>query len=256
MNFTALSVELLKARRSKVPLLTGLGFSLAPLMGGVFMIILKDPEFARNAGLLRTKAQLLSGPADWNTLFVFLSQATAVGGILVFAVIASWVFGREFVDGTARNFLSLPTSRSVVVAAKFVVTALLCFLLVVYIVVLGVVLGLLINLPSWSMQMVLRGAGLVGLTALLTIALTTPVAFFASAGRGYLAPMGFAIIVLVLAQALGAAGWGPLFPWAIPALCAGLGEQHPDIFSFGLVIATSLGGLAATFAWWNMADQR
>ena len=34
-------------RRSKVPLLTAMGFSITPLVGGLFMIILKDPEAAR-----------------------------------------------------------------------------------------------------------------------------------------------------------------------------------------------------------------
>jgi ABC-2 type transport system permease protein len=48
----ALWVETLKARRSKVPWLTALGFSLAPLVGGLFMIILKDPERARSMGLI------------------------------------------------------------------------------------------------------------------------------------------------------------------------------------------------------------
>ena len=43
-NFaSALWVEILKLRRSKVPLFTALGFSIAPLIGGLFMIILKDP---------------------------------------------------------------------------------------------------------------------------------------------------------------------------------------------------------------------
>jgi ABC-2 type transport system permease protein len=40
----ALWAEALKARRSKVPWLTAVGFSLAPLMDGLFMIILLDPR--------------------------------------------------------------------------------------------------------------------------------------------------------------------------------------------------------------------
>ena len=43
----AVWVEMLKARRSRMPLLTALGFSLLPLGGGFFMIVLKDPEMAR-----------------------------------------------------------------------------------------------------------------------------------------------------------------------------------------------------------------
>ena len=43
----AIQVEILKARRSKVPLITAAGFSLAPFAGGFFMIVMKDPEMAR-----------------------------------------------------------------------------------------------------------------------------------------------------------------------------------------------------------------
>ena len=42
---SALRIERLKARRSKVPLLTAVGFSLAPIAGGLFMIILKAVSY-------------------------------------------------------------------------------------------------------------------------------------------------------------------------------------------------------------------
>jgi ABC-2 type transport system permease protein len=257
-NFAeALRTEFLKARRSRVPLFTALGFSLAPIMGGFFMIILKDPQFARNVGLLRTKADLISGTADWPTYFGLLSQATAVGGILVFALIASWVFGREFGDRTAKDFLALPTPRSSIIAAKFVVVGVWCGLLAFVIYVLGIAIGAVIVLPQWSLQLAVDRSTALAVTALLTILLMTPVAFVASAGRGYLPPMGFAILVLVLAQVLGAAGWGPLFPWSVPALFAGLGEHQSaglDVVSYIIVGLTSFAGLIATFLWWQLAD--
>ena len=258
MNFAeSLGTEILKARRSGLPFWTAAGFSLAPIMGGVFMIILKDPEFARRVGLLRTKAELLSGTADWPTYFGLLSQATAVGGILVFALITSWVFGREFADGTAKDFLALPTRRYSIIAAKFVVVGVWCGLISALIYFLGLVVGMIIVLPQWSQQLAVQGTINLGVTAVLTTLLVTPVAFVASAGRGYLPPMGFAILVLVLAQVLGAAGWGPLFPWSVPALYAGLGENHGaglDVASSIIVVLTSLTGLIGTLLWWQYAD--
>src|SRR5688572_29732184 len=107
---SALWVETLKARRSKVPLLASLGFSLAPLMDGLFMFIMKDPQRARDMGLLSVKAQLAMSTADWTTFFGVLTQATAVGGAIVFSIVAAWVFGREFSDRTAKDLLALPTS--------------------------------------------------------------------------------------------------------------------------------------------------
>lgn len=81
----AFRCELLKARRSRVPLWTALGLALAPMMGGLFMFIMKDPARARALGLLGAKAQLTTGTADWPTYLGVIAQATAVGGSFVFA---------------------------------------------------------------------------------------------------------------------------------------------------------------------------
>ena len=40
----ALWAETLKARRSKVSLLSAAAFAILPLVSGLFMVILKDPE--------------------------------------------------------------------------------------------------------------------------------------------------------------------------------------------------------------------
>ena len=95
-------------------------------------------------------------------------------------------------------------------------------------------------------------------TAGLTILLVTPIAFFAGIGRGYLAPMGAAIFLVVLAQIVAAAGWGEFFPWAIPALHAGMAgpsDAQMGIVSYLLVLATALAGMVATLWWWEKADQ-
>jgi ABC-type transport system involved in multi-copper enzyme maturation permease subunit len=251
----AVWAEFLKVRRSRMPLFTALGFSLVPLMGGVFMIILKDPEFARNIGLLRTKAEALTGSADWPAYFGLLGQAIAVGGILLYALITAWVFGREFVDRTAKDFLALPTPASSIITAKFIVTFVWSAALAAIVYALGMLVGALIGLPQWSPGVAIDGTITLAVTSLLTIALVTPVAYVASAGHGYLPPLGFAIVVLVFAQALAAAGWGPLFPWSVAALYAGMGHGSSlEVSSYLIIALTSVAGLAGTFAWWRYAD--
>lgn len=149
----ALATEWLKARRSRVPWLVLAGFSLVPLVVGLFMVILKDPESARRMGLLGTKAQITAGTADWPTLFSMLGQAVAVGGAILFAFLTSWVFGREFADRTVRGLLASPTSRGAVVVAKAIVVALWGLAITAWIVVLGFGVGLVVGLrdgpTSW-----------------------------------------------------------------------------------------------------------
>lgn len=256
--FAALWAETLKMRRSKVPLFTALGFSIAPLVGGLFMVILKDPEAARSMGLISTKAQLVGGSADWPAYFNILSQAVAVGGEILFAIITAWVFGREFSDHTAKELLALPTARGTIVGAKFAVIAAWTTLLSLFIFLLGIIVGSLVDIPGWSTQL-LRAAFVDVLgAAMLTILLLPFVALFASAGRGYLPSFGWTILTVALAQIAAITGWGDWFPWSVPALFSGAAGPRAamlGVHSYLIVVLASLAGLAATFHWWSHADQ-
>ena len=151
---TAFWAETLKARRSRVPLLTAAGFSLLPIVGGLFMIILKDPERARAMGLISVKAQLLTaGVADWPTFNEVLSQGTGIGGPVLFAMITAWVFGREFSDHTAKELLAVPTPRWAVVAGKFVLTALWILGLTLFVFMMGLGVGAVVDIPGWSLEL-------------------------------------------------------------------------------------------------------
>ena len=47
-----------------------------------------------------------------------------------------------------------------------------------------------------------------------------PFALLASVGRGYLLPIGVAILAIIMANVVAALGWGGYFPWAVPGLYA------------------------------------
>lgn len=95
-------------------------------------------------------------------------------------------------------------------------------------------------------------------TSLLTILLCTRIAFFASYGRGYLPPIGFALLTLIIAQFTGLVGLGPYFPWRIPILYAtSIGGESAQLglISYTILFLTSILGLIGTLVWWRFADQ-
>jgi ABC-2 type transport system permease protein len=249
----AVFVETLKARRSRLAIVSVLGFMLLPLVAGFFIVVLKDPEMAQRVGLISAKARLLVGEADWPTYLELLATMVAAGGLVVFGFVASWVFGREFADRTAKDLLALPTSRSAVVLAKFSVVAFWSAGLAVLICLVGFGIGAAVGLPATSPQVILDGLGRVAVTACLAILLLSPVAFTAGFGRGYLAPMGLTFLVLLLAQVVSAAGWGEFFPWSVTILYS-QGEALGPV-SYAIVILTSLVGIVGTLVWWERADQ-
>ena len=253
----AISTEFLKSRRSRVPWGVGAGFTAAPLVMGLFMVILKDPEGARALGLLGAKAQLTAGTADWPTFLNLLGQATTVGGAVLFAFLAAWVVGREFTDRTLRGLLANPTPRQTIVAAKATVIASWGIAVSAWVLALGLAIGAVVGLPGWSSADAAGTIASIALAMVLTIGLQAWAMFFAGVGRGYIAPLAWAVGMVATSQVLSVLGWGSWFPWSVPAILAGAGGTQVEPVSAAAVVAVVvvvIGGLAATIVWWERAD--
>jgi len=255
----ALAAEFLKIKNSKVIWVSLVAFAIAPLMGGVFMVILSDPELAAQSSALNLKAQAMSIQVSWDSYFMVLSQAMGIGGIMVFGFVASWIFGREYSDGTAKDLLSLPVSRTQILNAKFIVYAFLCILLAISNLIIGFVVGWILDLHGYNILILIKNLEIYMVTTFLTILIGTPIAFFAMAGKGYLAPLGFVALTLVFAQIIAATGYGTYFPWAVPGIFSNSGgagmKDILNVNSYLVLIATSIIGYLLTITWWNYADQ-
>ena len=248
-------IELRKAIRSRLPLWIALGSLFMPL-GIAFLIFLaKNPELSQRLGLLSAKANLTAYySTDWPTYLGLFAQIIATGGFIFFVLAISWVFGREFVDGTLKDMLAVPVQRSSILLAKFIVAAIWSAVLTILILIAGLIMGAIIQLPGGSISIILQGSAFVAITACLVIAVIMPFALFASVGRGYLLPVGVAILTLIIANLLVAAGWGEYFPWVVPALYA-MGKSPLTPISYWIVLLTGLAGMIATYLWWKFADQ-
>lgn len=248
----AIWVESLKARRSRLPWVTVFTFTVVALVGGLFMFILQDPDRARAMGLLGTKAALVGGEASWPTYFALLVQATAVGGMILFGLVLTWIFGREFGQDTVKDLLALPTPRVTIVCAKFTVAAVWCMVLALYLYAVGLIVGGMLDLPGWSAPVAVDGAGRILASAVMTFVLAT------SLGRGFLAGVGTMIAMMFLAQIVAALGYGHYFPWSVPAVFSGIAgpdQTPPGPLGFTLVAVVGMSCVLATVAWWRYADQ-
>ncbi len=248
-------VELLKAIRSRMPLWTALGSLFMPLGIAFLIFVSKNPEISRQLGLVSAKADLMAYSAtDWTTYLSLFGQVMAAAGFLLFVLVHSWIFGREFVDGTLKDMLAVPIRRSSILLAKFGVALLWSAMLATVVLITGLVMGAIIGLPGGSIQTFAHGIALVMMTAGLAVIVATPFAFFASAGRGYLLPIGGAILILMITNVIAIAGWGEYFPWGVPGLYA-LGKDSLTALSYWIVCLTGLAGIIATYFWGKYADQ-
>jgi ABC-2 type transport system permease protein len=248
-------IELRKAIRSRMPLWTALGYLFLPL-GIAFLIFLaRNPELSQKLGLMSAKANLTAYSAtNWSTYLNLFAQIIAAGGFFFSVMAVSWVFGREFVDGTLKDMLAVPVQRSSILLAKFIVVSIWSATLTIFVFMVGLVVGAIIQLPGASINVILQGSIPVATTASLMIAVVVPYALFASIGRGYLLPMGVAILTVIMANLVVVAGWGEYFPWAVPMLHA-QGKSPLTPISYWIVFLTGLAGIIGTYLWWKFADQ-
>ena len=253
--FDMIWVEFRKAIRSKMPLWTALGSLFMPLGIAFLIFVSKNPGISQKLGLVSAKANLIAYSAtDWTAYLGLFGEIIAAGGFILFVLIVSWIFGREFVDGTLKDMLAVPIQRSSILLAKYIVAAIWSVTLTVIIFVVGMAMGAIIKLPGGSVSVFLHGAVLVAITALLTVAVTLPFALFASIGRGYLLPIGLAVLILMMTNLVAIVGWGEYFPWAVPGLYAM--EKSPlTAISYWIVFFTGLAGMIGTYVWWKFADQ-
>src|SRR6266511_2635269 len=123
---------------------------------------------------------------------------------------------------------------------------------------IGLGIGTAVDIPGWSLELEWTSFWLLMTITVLTWMLMPFVALFASAGRGYLPPLGWAFFTFTLAQIAGVLGWGDWFPWSVPALLSGMAGPRAEqigMHSYVLVALAFIIGVAATIAWWRSADQ-
>jgi ABC-2 type transport system permease protein len=253
----ALKAEIIKNKHSIILPISFIAFSLVPVMGGVFMLVMQNPEAMAKASLLNTKMEAMNVSANWDALFMILTEGMGIGGIMVFGFMTSWIFGREYSDNTVKDLLSLPTSKTMILNAKYMVYFIWSIILAIFNVVLGILIGLALRLPGFVIENILVFLQDYFITSFLTVLLGIPVAFFAMWGKGYLAPLGCVALVLVFSQIIAAVGYGHYFPWAVPALYSGAGGEYKEqlnVMSYIMVILVSVLGYCITTLYWKYTD--
>ncbi|MGO4545468.1 ABC transporter permease [Paenibacillus sp. 2TAB23] len=242
---TAIWTESLKIRRSKLLWISLLASTLLPVMLGL--------TFSGFVG----SQDAFEGDMDLSGFMTHLGTTVSIGGLIGFGFVYSWVFGREYSDRTVKDLLALPLSRYGVAAAKLIVATVWCAVLAVIMFTIGGLTAWFVQLDGWSLAVIGQSfAGYVWL-ALMVICLSIPVAWIASVGRGYLSPLGFVVLTMVVANLSGSMGIAEFIPWAVPALLSSASGEgnHLQTLSLTLPYLTGCIGFIGTLVWWRYADQ-
>ena len=247
----ALAVEVRKALAARA-----VRWTLVVFVGGTTLLSLAF-ALAVRSGDARTIAKLgASGAtAGWPGLVSGATQIAAAGSLLACGVIASWIVGREFADGTVGGLFALAVGRTRVAGAKLVVV-LACALSGAVLLAAGVLIdGLLLGLGPPSSADALAVLRLVLLVAAAG-PLVVPCAWAATASRGLLAGIGLAVGLLAGTQVLVVLGAGSWFPWAAPALWSLDPASVTWTVLLGPIVVGGLGWVACARAWTRLQLDR
>lgn len=244
-----------KIRKSKIFIFSLIAILFFPLVCGLFTLISMHPEIAQKSGLITQKARI-AAIEDWQSYLGLICEMISVGGLILFGFITSWTFGREYSDGTAKDLLALPLPRSTIITAKFISASLWSIFLAITAFLAATVIGFFISIPDFSLQIYTANIFMYAVCSIMVIFLSTPIAYFACFGKGYLPPLGFLIFVLFVGNIIATMGHGAYFPWSIPGIYSGAaGNIILPFMSYVIIFFTGLIGAGATFIWWRYADQ-
>lgn len=236
--------------------ITIIGMIVIPMMFGLMMLIKKHPELA-SSSLFLSKAKMIEGDSSWQTYFGLFAQMISGAGMVVFGFAASWLFGREYSDRTIKDLLALPVPRQAMVAGKLIVLSVWSVVLLLTGTAAAIIIGLLLDLSGWSLSFIGRCMVVFSISTLLDMGLCMLTAFIACWARGYLAPVGFVFVTMILANFFSMLGFGSVYPWGIPMMYAMKGVEGAavPVYSIVIVVVASAIGLIAILLWWRYADQ-
>jgi ABC-2 type transport system permease protein/bacitracin transport system permease protein len=232
-------MEFLKLKRSNIFLLSIMGSVLPPLL--MFIAIIGFNE-ANSFDALFTNVNM---------------YMSALFAVLLFAIIISYLFGREYNEHTLKTMLTIPISRGKFLLSKYVMFLVWILILTIVTSLSTLVFGFAAGLEGFTLKLyadsfiqLLYGNVLLFLTfspfVFLSLFITNMVP----------AMIGGATLTLVNLMIYGQ-NWAPFVPWVCPYLIASgeIGQYSTSIsMSYGIILATFLTGLAISYIYFTKKD--
>lgn len=246
----ALVVEGMKTATGTAPR----GASVALVVGTLVLAVGMSVAVEAGNEMVLDRLGPLGRLDGWPRLLGVVAQVASAASTLAFGVALSWMFGREFADGTITGLFALPVPRPLIALAKLIVFVAWATVTAVVLAAGTVAVGFALGYgpPDGAWAAVGRQLGMTVLSALVV----TPVAWVTTLTRSVLGGVAATVAVIVVAQVsviVGAGGWMPL---AAPALWAVLPHEVSLGQLAAVLIVPVLFGAVTPLSWARMQLDR
>ena len=236
---TFVEMEFLKLKRSNIFLLSLMGAILPPFL--MFIAV-----FAFDEG---NTFELL-----FNNVNMYMSALFAV---LLFAIMISYLFGREYNEHTLKTMLTIPVSRGNFLLSKYVMFLVWILILTVVTSLSTLVFGFIAGLEGFSLKLFIDSFIQLLFANVLLFLTFSPFVFLSLVITNMVPAMvGGAGLTLVNMLIYGQT-WAPYVPWVCPYLIASgeIAEYSASIsLSYGIILATFAIGLIISYIYFTRTD--
>ena len=236
---TFIEMEFLKLKRSNIFLLSIIGAILPPLL--MFIAV-----FAFDEG--HTFELLFSN------VNMYMS---ALFAILLYAIMISYLFGREYNEHTLKTMLTIPVSRGKFLLSKYVMFLVWILILTVVTTLSTMVFGFVAGLDGFSLKLFIDSFAQLLFANVLLFLTFSPFVFISLFITNMVPAMvggaGLALVnMLIYGQT-----WAPYVPWVCPYLIASgeIAEYSSSItLSYAVILATFAIGLVISYIYFTKTD--
>lgn len=236
---TFIEMEFLKLKRSNIFLLSIIGAVLPPLL--MFIAV--------------------SAFGEGNTFKMLLDNVnmymSALFAVLLFSIIISYLFGREYNEHTIKSMLVLPISRGKFIIAKYVMFLVWIVILTVVTTLSAVIFGFIAGLEGFTVNLLIASFVQLLVANVLLFLTFSPFVFLSLLITNMVPAMvGGAALSLVNLMIYGQS-WAPYVPWVCPYLIASgeIAEYGVNIgVPYGVILATFIIGLLVSYIYFTKTD--
>ena len=236
---TFIEMEFLKLKRSNIFLLSLIGAILPPLL--MFIAV-----FAFDEG--HTFELLFSN------VNMYMS---ALFAILLYAIMISYLFGREYNEHTLKTMLTIPVSRGKFLLSKYVMFLVWILILTVVTSLSTMVLGFVAGLDGFSLKLFIDSFAQLLFANVLLFLTFSPFVFISLFITNMVPAMvGGAGLALVNMMIYGQT-WAPYVPWVCPYLIASgeIAEYSGSVtLSYAVILVTFAIGLVISYIYFTKTD--
>lgn len=182
---------------------------------------------------------------------------SALFAIMLFSIMISYLFGREYNEHTLKTMLTIPISRGKFLASKYVMFLVWILILTVVTSLSALVFGFIAGLEGFTLKLFMDSFAQLLFANVLLFLTFSPFVFLSLFITNMVPAMvGGAGLTLVNMLIYGQT-WAPYVPWVCPYLIAS-GEiaeyaTSPTV-SYGIILVTFLIGLAISYIYFTKTD--